>query len=186
MNPFQNKFGGDELSYDKKSYYYKVINGGLGIGILNCVPQYLNWAFNETLFSGWMVFLFQVIVIVALLYTFGKQAAAIMDKGDGYSFGKAFGFAMMTSLCAGFVAAFFAWLLMSVIDPTMSSKLINATYEQAELMNLDEAATEMAVKTTTFFTSFGGMVMSNILSMVISGGLLGLITSALVKRNPTI
>lgn len=169
---------------DKKDYWKKVITTAAALGVLACVPQYINWGFNATIFGTVAVNLFQLVIITAVLYSFGKQVAVASDKGDGYEYGKAYGFAIMASLISGIFSAFLAWVLMNVIDPAETANTVNKAMVLAQDQGLNDEQIQMAMSMTKFFISFPGLLTMNVLSMGVSGGLIGLVTSALVKRNP--
>lgn len=168
---------------DKKTYWSKIGITAATIGGLACIPQLLNWGFNTTLFGVWVSSLFQIGCVVVVLYVFGKQVAELSDNGDGYSYGDAYVFALVSSLCAGVVSAIISWLLINVIDPQMGVDILEKASMAAAEAGAPESAIESSLSIARFFFSFPGLLVVNVLSMLLIGGLAGLITASLVKRN---
>lgn len=171
---------------DKKVYWSRIFATAAIIGVSTSLPQYFNWLTNTTIFSPWLTTIVQIAVIATVLYVFGKKVAVESDKGDGYTYGKAFGFAIIASLVSGIFSAVMGWILINALSPNMANDVINKAVEEAQKMNAPTEAIKMSVEMAKFFLTMGGLLITNILSMGLIGGFIGLFTSAAVKRNPTL
>lgn len=176
----------------KKLYFRLMLAAAAALGVLNILPSYLLYVFGvqATDVTGyqWWNTLYTVVVFACVFIYCGRQAAVARDPQGyyGYSYGAAFSFSILAALMSALVYAFLGWLLMNVIAPEMVQKMLDMTREKiAETPGVTEQIMESSVSMAKFFTTFAGMFISSILSMAFWGGLVGLVTSAYVKKAPS-
>lgn len=167
----------------KNNYTNNILTAGLILGVL-----YSAFSMLPYLFSGatWAVTLFYIGgfgVIAWGLFFYGKKAADIKDLDNaGYSYGQAFGFSVMALALSGVIIGLSSWLLNCVIDPA---------YFEAEFQknlsaqpNLTDEAITAAMKMRDYMQNPIILVLASTISMIFMGGIVALITSALVSRKP--
>lgn len=170
---------------ERKQYFQTIATTGLIMALLCSIPSWANWIFNSTI-NPYVTFVYQLLAIGSVLVVYGKRVAQAEATDNGYLFGQAFKFAIFVSMAAGIVSGILSWLLTNIVAPEIAATAISAAQDSVEATGASENVMETAMSTARFMISFPGLLIINLLSMVFSGGIVGLITSAIVQRKPQI
>lgn len=175
---------------DKKLYYNTLLTAALIIGAALSLPEYVLWLLNISAeqIPGWgalnIVYLFGVPIYIFI--KFGNKARAIADpdQSKGWSYGRALGFVMLTALASSMIKAILSWIYINyLLDPEILKESLKIAENMALTMNPDVTDEELAIIKSTS-TSFWGILFSAIITMSLLGAVAGLISSAIIKREP--
>ena len=123
--------------------------------------------------------LLNIVGWVTLIFIFTKRVASAY--GDrGFSYGQSMGFIIIMMLFAGFIHGTGQWLLY-MHDPDYYISIIEVALGEA---GIPDSQTEEMLKVTQIMYNPVVMIFSGIMSMLIYGGLTGLLISAFTKRQP--
>lgn len=173
----------------KKAYWNEILTGGFVLGLLYAVQIFVVYLLDGKTPFNWLFFLYGISVIAYCQLYFGRRIAVIRDvEGKGYSYLSALGNTVKILLLSGFVVGFASWLVQNVIDPAYGALLQRQATEQAlaALPNATSEQVELARTMARAMTSIWGLIGVSMLSMLFNGVLIGLVTSAFIKRNPNI
>lgn len=173
----------------KKAFYNELLTGGFVVGLLYSIQIFVIYYLNGDQSLGWVFQMYGIAIIAYCQIYFGRRVAAIKDTaGAGYSYISALGFSIKIMLLSGFVVGFASWLLQNVIDPQYGQSLMRQAVEQsvAAIPNATDEHLGLARTMAGWVMSVWGLIGISMLSMIINGTLIGLITSAFIKRQPNI
>lgn len=173
----------------KKAYLNELLTSGFVLGLLYAVQIFGAYYLNGESSYNWLFFLYGILVLAYCQIYFGRRAATLKDAvGGGYSYIQALGFSIKMLLLSGLIYGFASWLLSAIIDPAYGDLLRRMAMENAMKMapNSTDEQVEIMRATANFMTGVWGMMLSSMLTMLINGGFVALITSAFIKRKPDI
>lgn len=175
----------------KNQYINTLLKGAFILGVIYTGVLFLDYAFRDMVggMLNWILSFLSFAAIVASVIYFGREAAAIKDvDGAGYSYGAAVWFAIRMLAISGIIVGIGQWVLQNVVDPEYYEKLMRKSLEMllVQTPGLSESQVEMFQKTQEIARSLWGMVMANVLSMILLGGVVSLVTSVVVKRKADI
>lgn len=173
----------------KKEYWNTVLTAGLVLGVLYAAAGFLTYATYGNSAMGWIISVLGFAVIAWSLYYYGKKVAVITDvDGMGFSYGKAVGFSIMVLLLSGVITGISQWLLQNVIDPEFYAQIHREALEN--VIKLMPSATDEQIaaskKSLDMMHQIWYVIGASMLSMVLLGGLVALITSVFVQRKPRV
>jgi len=124
------------------------------------------------------VAIFAAVLVMAVKYHRDEEL------GGYISFGRAFGLSMLTVLIMAVLGAIFTYVYMAFIDPGMTERLIEMTREQYENMGMSEEQIEQSLGMAKTFMEPHWAALFGILGNLVFGAIVGLIISAIMKKNP--
>ena len=168
-----------------KVFWTEALTGGLVIGVVLFVWDLIGYFFDMPVKASGLASFVQFLILALGIYYFSRRMREFRGPVLGYPYGTAFGFTMGMMLFVGLVYGIGEFFLQVVIAPEyysglreyvlLNSGLDESLIEQSlELM--EESAFSRIMKNPIVF------VFSGIFTMIIYGGLVGLIISAFVKR----
>lgn len=162
----------------KQTVWKEAATGGLFLGVILAFVQFLSYWMRSAQGMTWLPGLLNFIAIVALIYLYGKKVSALYGA-EGFSYGQSMGFVIRMMLFAGVLSGVAQYVLQNFVAPEYYAEqvelaLLNAGF--SETMT-DEMMNNMGMLKNPFLMIFSGM-----LSMLIYGGLVGLIVSVFIKR----
>ncbi len=181
-------------SYDKKAYRANIFSGGAGLGAVLALPFYVLWFLNNPDISlgGYAVFV-QFATFVAVFLYIGTKAAKIYSPNNtvAFSYGRAYGHAILMSIISGAVSAILMWLLYSVISPEFGDAVMNHAFDtQALVLQEQGLSSDQIQEGMAWGKQFYGWMQKIYISLPVAiftntftGALTALITSLLVKKD---
>lgn len=106
------------------------------------------------------------------------------DNGGWLSFGRGVVIALVTALISGAITGVFSILYITVINPEYIEIVREATIAKIENDGGNDQAIEMATKMTDMMLNPVSMFFFSIMGSAIFGLIIGLVVSAIVKREP--
>ncbi|MEG2494674.1 MAG: DUF4199 domain-containing protein [Mucinivorans sp.] len=173
----------------KKAAFNELLTGGFVVGLLYSVQIFVTYFLNGNTSLNWLFVMYGIAVIAYCQIYFGRRVANIKDTmGAGYSYVSALGFSVKMMLLSGFVVGFMGWLLQNVIDPAYGDLLMKEAVRQAIAImpSASDAQIDQVRQMSSMIMSVWGMIGASMFSMLINGTLVGLITSAFIKRQANI
>ncbi len=177
---------------EKKLYFNNMLTCALTIGAAVALPSYLLWIFNVSPKDvpgwTWINFFYTAAVMLFLIIFFGNKAREIKDPEgiNGFTYGSSFGFAILSALLSGVIYAILMWVFYSYLNTNAINEALDVV--ETEFLNNAPDATdemiEMAQTVTQFMYNIWGLLIMSIFSMGIWGGIIGLFSSAIIKRAP--
>ena len=166
---------------DEKASIWKVaLNhgaiAGLALVILSAIWYVTNLTFNE--YVGWLNY----VVLIALVIV-GTKKQRELDEGF-ISYGKALGVGSVISIVAALLFAIFTYILYSVIDVDLINKLY-AIQEQAMMTNpaITDEQIDAAMEMSKQFTNSTTVSIGAFFGVSLTGFIISLVTSAVLKKN---
>lgn len=160
----------------KSALEYSIMFSLIGIGMM-MIAHYvgldmngwtwklLSWAVSITL-VGWMIWNFRE-----------KKNGGFLRYGQGV------GLSTLTGLIAGVITGIFFFIFVKYIAPEFIENIENKTISDMQAQGLSDSQIEMNMKYASMFMSPGAMVIFSIIGSVVSYLILGLIFSAIFKRD---
>jgi len=175
----------------KKQYWSELLTGALVLGLLYAVQLVLSYVFKDggPKVISWLLSVYGFAAIAWALFHYGKRASKLeLYRTKGFSYGAAFGFSMLILIISGVLVGVAQWILQNVIDPEYYAQMYRRSMELIiqTTPSLSDKQIE-AMKTGQEITrSIWGMIGASMMTMILLGGLIALITSAVIKRpaNP--
>lgn len=169
----------------------ELLTGGMVLGLAMfavLVLQYLTRNVASGFLGGLLSFAnFAAIVGVQVIY--GRRAGALyrlepVSRPNGFTYGRAFGFAVLVSLLSGIVAGAGYFLLAEVVDPAYFGRTMDRVaqiYVESGLMTAEQVREGLALMHNLFVVIF-----ANMFAMLFQGGFVGLFTAAIVRQRTII
>lgn len=172
---------------DKKLYWNEALKGGTIIGLvevgLTVVTTLLQQ--NELRGAGFMSF-FTTVVFILLLYAFQRRMAAMSDRSEGFSFGRAWSFGLAMMLFAGIIEGAYQTFANNFFFPDSAEEQINAVLViYQDFMRNEQFDMMEAMLRRMMFNPFYLVVVA-IVNCLFRAALLGLATSAFAQRRADI
>ena len=172
----------------QKEYWSELLTAALVLGLINAVIMVLGYVFKDggSQVMNWLLNIATFAGIFWVLLQYGKRASRL-DKfrKTGFSYGSAFGFSILMLFISGILTGTCQWILQTVIDPKYGEELLRTAINAAEKTGVavdDQQIAMIKMMTNSIWWIIG----ASMLSMVMLGGLVALVTSTFVKRpgNP--
>lgn len=171
----------------KKIFWTEAATGGLILGLAMFLLSLTSYYFELALNYSTLLSVIQVLLIAGVMYAMGRKMARIRGEELGFSYGQSMNFILATMIFTGVIYGLGEYVMQVWVDPQYFKDLYEAAlYKSTQ----DEALIEQALKAREQIDNViknpGIMVLSGIFSMIIYGGIVGLIVSAFLKRpaNP--
>jgi hypothetical protein len=120
----------------------------------------------------WISYLLLVLFIVIGIKSYRDE-----ELGGYISYGKSLGTGILISLCGGVISGFFTLIFFAYIDPSMSQKIIEASYQSLVEQGMSESQIESAMEGVQMFMTPTWLFVFSILG----SGFMGLIFSLLIS-----
>jgi hypothetical protein len=158
--------------------------GGISSFILTLITKYsgLEEDFSETL--GWVSFLATLFINTTILYLALKEVRSNQD--DLISYGQGLGNSLLIGAVWGVISGGFNYVYLNFIDQGVLQKQLDIAREKLESQGLTESQIEDAEKITKMMLGPGIQFMIIVFFSVLFTFLLGLIVSAILRREKSI
>lgn len=125
---------------------------------------------------------------LSYLFMFGALLFGQMqwrDKGLGgfMTYGQGFKYTLLFSMWYGIIMAIWTILFFSVIAPDLTDRILELSRQNMESQGMPEDQIEIGIEMARKFTSPAMMAIFGLIGNFILGLLLGLITSAIAKKD---
>lgn len=164
----------------KRFFRTEAAGGGLILGGVLAAILALSYGLDLYNKVSWAPGLLNFLAIVWITYARGRKLSVLAGREEPLSFGTVFGFMLLMLVFAGIIYGFGNYILQGLIDPEYFSRIIRDAYVAQGI------APEKAEEAVTEITGVQGnplaMVFGNVLVLVLTGGLVSLVTAALARR----
>ena len=159
----------------------EALRGGLILGVALFLWGLIAYFAKLDMNYGGLVSFIQFLILAGAIYYFARRQQLLRGAKEGFSYGQCLGFILALMLCTGFMYGLGQFFLQGVIDPQYYADLTEAALIES---NLDDQMVEMAttMMSSPIMKNPFVYLFSGIFTMLIYGGLIGLIVSAFVKR----
>ncbi|MCE4216611.1 DUF4199 domain-containing protein [Aquirufa antheringensis] len=159
---------------------YGFINGLLSF-LFSTLANVMGWAeqFQESM--GWISGVWSLVLSVTVLYLCLRE---YREQNAGFiSYGKGLGLATLLGAISGLVAGGFNYIYIQFIDNTVIQRQMDIARERMEDQGMSASQIQSAEEMTAMFMNPGMQFVIVVIMSVIFNFLLGLIVSAVVKRE---
>ncbi len=157
-----------------KISWREAATGGLLLGLALCASMVLAYLIREQSALAWLPGALDFVFLGGFIMAYGRRMGAHYGP-RGYSFVQSIGFSLRLMLFAGVIAGLSQFVLQTYVDPDYYRGVVETTYRALDTEvprdQLDQALTNPVI-----------MAISGALSMLIYGGLIGVVLSAFLKR----
>ena len=160
--------------------FYNGLIWGLILGfagiIFNVILYMLDQNLNQTLsYAG--------ILITIIIMILGIRSFRDNVRGGVLPFSPAFGFGFAMVAVSSVLGIIYAYVLWTVIDPDIMSKMKDLQMEKMLDKGIPEDALEQAMAITSRFMKPGVMAVTGLLSSLFMGTIVALIIAAIFKKD---
>lgn len=164
-------------------FWQQALTGGLILGIALFVWDLAGYWLDLPVSNPGVASFVQFVLLAGGIFWFGRKLREQRGPVAGFSYGQAFGFVMALMLCAGVIYGAGQYFLQVVIAPEYYEEVFEASLLGSSLdENLIEQMINMREGISTIMRNPLVYLFSGIFTMVIYGGLVGLILCAFLKR----
>ena len=122
-------------------------------------------------------FVFLIVVIVLAMKDFREQNKGFMSYGEGLGLGA------LLSAVLGFLSSMFTMVYIKFIDPELMVKVMDQAREDMEARGMDDAQIDQAMELSQKFMSPGITFALGVFMYILSGFILSLIISAIMRKE---
>ena len=144
--------------------------------IYNVLLYMLDLNLNQALGFGGMV-------ISLVVMIFGIRSFRDNVRDGILPFGTAFGFLMIIMIVSAIIGNIYAYLLWTVIDPDILTKMMDMQMEKMMDKGIPEEALDQAMKVTAKFMKPGVMLAMGTATQLFFGTIISLIIAAIFKKE---
>jgi hypothetical protein len=162
------------------SLFYNGLIWGLILGFAGIIYQVILYMLDQNL-NPTLGYLGIVITLVVLVL--GMRSFRDSIRGGVLPFGPAFGFGVVVVIVSGIIGIIYAYLLWTVIDPDIITKMMELQTEKMMERGLPDEAVEQAMSMTSKFMKPGVMAATGFATSVFFGAIVSLIVAAIMKRD---
>lgn len=165
------------------TFFESVLKSAMMTGLAVIAITLIGYMLDLTTNKLFGILGFVVLLVGIVLGT--KQVRENVLKGS-ITYGKAFVSGLLISVFAGVIVGIFSFILYKFIDPTLFDKIL-AIQEEAYLnAGMSEDQVEMTIEMARKMMSPVMTMISSIFGYALIGGIISLITSAILKRENAI
>lgn len=170
------------IENNKQSMIKSAISYGLILGVILVAYSVVQWSLNLMLskYVAWGIYL----VMILCLYFIGKKYRD--DHHNGFiSYGKVFGFCVLSLVFAAFILGFYNYFLYRFLDPGLINVILENSREKMleSSQELTEEQIELALSWTKKFMTPSLLFIGVVFNTVLFGTIFSLITSIFVQKK---
>ncbi len=170
----------------KKSHWDDAAKAGGILGLAYLIVVIIGWLTRLDLSSNaWIMAGLTYLTIAVCEFYFARKRAGLFG-GRGFTYGQSMGFIMSMMLFAGFLTGVITLLMHKVVAPEYYREILDVAIDKqlGTLQDSDPENFEHAVSIMEKMYHNPIMItVSSIFSMLLAGGLIGLLVSIFVKRE---
>lgn len=174
------------MEITKKIYWQHAMKGGTIIGLALIAMRLLRMLITPAGFLGTLFGLVNLCLFVYLVYYFTKKISRIADPMEGFSYGRCIGFSVCMMLFVGFLMGVFAYINNNFINPDIVETSIEISMGMVQDMIPYNEVDNYYDMMNKMMRSPFYLILYNIIAYVIYGAIVGLVTGAFAKRDPSI
>lgn len=159
----------------KRIAWREAATGGLWLGLALSAITLFGYFTRFRLSVSWVTGLLNFVALAGFILAYGRRMAAHYGPALGYSFAQSIAFTLRLMLFAGVIAGLDQFVMQVYVDPEYYREVFDATAE-AVGTSVDEGQMESVLHNPI------AMAFSGILSMLLYGGLAGVVLAAFLKR----
>lgn len=162
---------------------YGFINGLLSF-LFSTLVNVMGWAeqFQESM--GWISGIWSLVLSVTVSYLCLRE---YREQNEGFmSYGQGLGLATLLGAISGLVAGGFNYIYIQFIDNSVIQRQMDIARERMEDQGMSASQIQSAEEMTSMFMNPGMQFVIVVIMSIIFNFFLGLIVSAVVKREKTV
>jgi hypothetical protein len=164
----------EQTSTARVALKYGVI-GSVVIMIYSTILNVAGFSQNKILSS--LSFVFMIVAIVLAMKDFREQNKGFMSYGEGLGLGT------LVSAVMGLLSSAFTMFYIQFIDNTLLTQGMDQVREDMERRGMDDAQIDQAMELSQKFMSPGVVFVMGVLGYLITGFIISLIISAILRRD---
>jgi hypothetical protein len=162
---------------------YGFISGVLNF-LFSTLVNVMGWAENFQESIGWISGVWSLLLAVTVAYLCLRE---YREQNDGFiSYGQGLGLSTLLGAIAGLVSGGFNYIYIEFIDNSVIQRQMDLAREKMEDQGLSASQIQSAEEVTRLFMNPGMQFVIVVLTSLLFNFLLGLIVSAVVKREKPI
>ncbi len=177
------------MNITKKIFWREAVKGGTIMGLVGIAFSLLQYALTpvENRFWSELVWWANLIVFIVLVYAFTRKISRSADRAQGFSYNRCVGFVLAMMLFYGFLTGVYMAIFNNfVVDREIVMRAIDDyMVRMQDMLTGEEFDSYYSIMSSAMFNPLI-IVFSSILSSIVKGLIVGLVTSAFVKRDPDI
>lgn len=162
----------------KQIAWKEAATGGLYLGLIFVVIQFLGYGLRSSQSSAWLPGLLNFAALLTIPYIYAHRMA-VARGAAGFTYGQSIGFILRMMLFAGILSGIGQFVLQNYIDPRFYLEQFELALQK---QGFSESLTEQIMSNIWILKNPFMMISSGILGMLIYGGVIGLFVSTFVRR----
>lgn len=167
----------------RKILWREAATGGLYLGIALVLVMVIGYTGKFDIEYSWVTGGLNFAALVGFIYVYTKKVS-IYYLTTGFSYPQSMGFIIKMMLFTGIIAGLGQFVLQNVVDPQYYNEIVETALYNSGLN--DEQIEQAVSETSSMLKSPIIMIFSGALSMLVYGGLIGLVVSIFLRKaaNP--
>jgi len=161
-----------------KISWREAATGGLWLGLALCGVSVLSYLGRMDESLSWMSSLLNFLLLAGFILFYGRRMSAFCGA-QGYTFLQSFGFSLKMMMFAGILAGLGQFIMQTYVDPQYYRDLIESALRESGFSQAQiDLTMEVAIDQRNPFL----MIISGAMSMILYGGLIGLLVALFIRR----
>lgn len=161
-----------------KISWREAATGGLWLGLALCGVTVVGYLTRMSASLSWATGLLNFLLLAGFILTYGRRMGAHY-AAQGFTFIQSIGFTLKMMMFAGIIAGLGQFIMQTYVDPQYYRDIMETTLQGS---GFSQEQIDMTLAVAFDQRSPVLMIFSGAMSMLIYGGLIGLVISAFIKR----
>ena len=147
----------------KSNLWSSAASNGFLLALITIIVTLFTAAFPMGTAASLLIQFTKLTVTIGVLYYFMKKFGG---EQDSYTFGNAFTYGFVVSLCSNIVIACYSWLHYTMIFPDSMEKTLEIMQQVAAQYNLEQHSTDLLVKNFPIIMSVGPLIIYTFFGLI--------------------
>ncbi len=161
-----------------KISWREAATGGLWLGLALCGVSVLSYLGRMDESQNWMISLLNFLLLAGFILLYGRRMSAFCGA-QGYTFLQSFGFSLKMMMFAGILAGLGQFIMQTYVDPQYYRDLIESALRES---GFSQAQIDLTMEEVIDLRNPFLMIIGGTMSMLLYGGLIGLLVSLFLRR----
>lgn len=164
----------------KKHIWTEAATGGLYLGLAMSASMVIRYLLKDNSMATWFPGLLDFGILVGFIYAYARRVGKLYGEGVEYSYPQSLGFILRMMLFSGVIAGLGQFVMSAYVDPEYYQMLTEQTLLQ---LGYGQEQVNQSMDVIRLMKTPMLLVVSGVFTMLIYGGLIGLVVSAFVRRR---
>lgn len=164
----------------KKIHWREAATGGLWLGIVLCGITVLGYLTRANASLSWLTGALNFLLIVGFILRYGRRMSSYYGP-TGFSFIQSVAFTLKMMMFAGIIAGLGQFIMQTYVDPAYYRDIMGETLSES---GFNQQEIDLTLTLTIDRRSPILMIFSGVFSMLLYGGLIGVVMASFLRRPP--